>query len=57
MRMVVVCYGCFEARIVLGDRGCEAEVVVIEGKGQPLLWRTTATELGVLQIGSKLCEQ
>lgn len=55
--MVVVCYGCFEARIVLGDRGCEAEVVVIEGKGQPLLWRTTATELGVLQIGSKLCEQ
>ena len=42
--------GCFEARVVLGDRVCVAEFVVIEGKGQPLLGRSTATELGVLQI-------
>ena len=44
--------GCLEARVVLDDRVCEAEFVVIEGKGQPLLGRSTATELGVLQIGS-----
>ena len=44
--------GCFEARVVLGDRVCGAEFVVIEGKGQLLLGRSTATELGVLQIGS-----
>ena len=44
--------GFFEARVVLGDRVCGAEFVVIEGKGQTLLGRRTATELGVLQIGS-----
>ena len=44
--------GCFEARVVLGDRVCGAEFVVIKGKGQPLLGRSTATKLGVLQIGS-----
>ena len=31
--------GCFEARVVLGDKVCGAEFVVIEGKGQPLLAR------------------
>ena len=42
--------GCFEARVVLGDRVFGAELVVIEGMGQPLLERST--ELGVLEIGS-----
>lgn len=46
--------GCFEAKVVLGDSVCEAEFVVIEGKGQPLLGRSTATELGVLQIRSPI---
>ena len=44
--------GCFVARVVLGDRVCGSEFVVIEGKGQPMLGRSTAIELGVLQIGS-----
>ena len=44
--------GWFEARVVLGDRVCGAEFVAIEGKGQPLLGRSTSSELGVLQIGS-----
>ena len=44
--------GCFEARVVLGDRVRGAEFVVIEGKVQPLLGRSTATELGVIQTGS-----
>ena len=26
---------CFEARVVLGERVCGTEIVVIEGKGQP----------------------
>lgn len=46
--------GCFETKVVLGDSVCEAEFVVIEGKGQPLLGRSTAIELGVLQIGSPI---
>ena len=46
--------GCFEAKVVLGDSVCEAEFVVIEGKGQPLLGRSTAIELGVLQIRSPI---
>ena len=33
---------------------CEAEFVVIEGKVQPLLGRKTATEVGVLRIGSPI---
>lgn len=44
--------GCFEARVLLGDRVCGAEFVVIEGKGQPLLGISTVSELGVLQTGS-----
>ena len=44
--------GCFEARVVLGDRVCGAEFVEFEGKGQPLLRKSAATKLGVLQIGS-----
>ena len=46
--------GCFVAKVVLGDSVCEAEFVVIEGKGQPLLGRSTATELGVLRIRSPI---
>lgn len=46
--------GCFEARVVLGDKVCEAEFVVIDGTGQPLLGRSTAIKLGVLQIGSSI---
>lgn len=46
--------GCFEAKVVLGDKVCEAEFVVIDGTGQPLLGRSTAIKLGVLQIGSSI---
>ncbi|PFX17108.1 Vacuolar protein sorting-associated protein 26B-B [Stylophora pistillata] len=46
--------GCFEARVVLGDKVCEAEFVVIDGTGQPLLGRGTAIKLGVLEIGSSI---
>ena len=46
--------GCFETTVVLCESVCEAEFVVIEGKGQPLLGRKTATELGVLRIGTPI---
>ncbi|PFX23302.1 Uncharacterized protein K02A2.6 [Stylophora pistillata] len=42
------------ARVVLGDKVCEAEFVVIDGTGQPLLGRGTAIKLGVLQIGGSI---
>ena len=37
--------GCFKVRIVLGEKGRDI---------QRLFWRTTATDLGVLQIGSPI---
>ena len=46
--------GCFETTVVLCKSACEAEFVVTEGKGQPLLGRKTATELGVLRIGTPI---
>ncbi|XP_022784883.1 uncharacterized protein K02A2.6-like [Stylophora pistillata] len=46
--------GCFEARVVVGDKVCEAEFVVIDGTKQPLLGRGRAIKLGVLQIGSSI---
>ena len=46
--------GCFETTVVLCKSVCKAEFAVIEGKVQPLLGRKTATELGVLRIGSPI---
>ena len=42
--------GSFTASIQLGEPTQNAEFIVIEGKGQALLGRDTATQLGVLRI-------
>ena len=42
--------GSFTASIQLGEQTQNAEFIVIEGKGQALLGRHTATQLGVLKI-------
>ena len=42
--------GCFYATVTVGDIAVEAEFTVIEGKGQPLLGRETATQLKVLHL-------
>jgi len=43
--------GCFEAEIEAGDQKLQADFIVIEEKGQPLLGRETAVNLGLLKIG------
>ena len=46
--------GCLETTVVLCESVCQAEFVVTERKGQPLLGRKTANELGVLRIGTPI---
>ena len=46
--------GCFTATVEAGDKTAEAEFVVIEEKGEPLLSRSTAQELAVLHIGAHI---
>lgn len=41
----------FTARIQIEDRKSEANFYIMKEKGEPLLGRTTATELGILRIG------
>lgn len=43
--------GAFKCEIQIGDRTEEAEFIVINGNGEPLLGKKTATKLGVLKIG------
>ena len=43
--------GSFTANISVGEMEMDDEFVVIEGKGQPLLGRDTATRLGILKVG------
>ncbi|CAB4009281.1 Transposon Tf2-6 poly, partial [Paramuricea clavata] len=42
--------GTFTADVNVADRHVTTEFTVIEGKGEPLLGRKTATELGVLKL-------
>jgi hypothetical protein len=42
--------GIFTADVNVADRHVTTEFTVIEGKGEPLLGRKTATELGVLKL-------
>jgi hypothetical protein len=43
--------GKFIAKVEIASNVTEAEFVVIDGKGQSILGRKTATELGVLRVG------
>ncbi|XP_041471762.1 uncharacterized protein K02A2.6-like [Lytechinus variegatus] len=43
--------GCFTTLVEVGGRKVEAEFTVIEEEGEPLLSKSTAKELGILQIG------
>ena len=47
--------GCFTAKVAVEDAAVEAEFTVIEGKGQALLGRETATQLTVLSLCPKVC--
>lgn len=46
--------GAFKCEIQIGDRTEEAEFIVINGNGEPLLGKKTATKLGVLKIGENV---
>ena len=46
--------GCFVATVTLRNVTVEAEFIVIEGKGQALLGRETATQLNVLCLGEEV---
>ena len=46
--------GCFVATVTLRNVTVEAEFTVIEGKGQALLGRETATQLNVLCLGEEV---
>ena len=46
--------GTFHCRASVGEKSTETEVTVIEGRGTPLLGRETATNLGVLKIGTDI---
>ena len=43
--------GTFTALTSVGQNSVDAEFIVLEGKGEPLLGKTTAMQLGVLKIG------
>ena len=43
--------GSFTATAAAGDKETEGEFIVIKGKGEPLLRRHTAVQLGVLKVG------
>lgn len=47
--------GCFTAKTTVEDVAVEAEFAVIEGKGQALLGRETATQLKVLSLCPSVC--
>ena len=47
--------GCYTAKVAVEDVAVEAEFNVIEGKGQALLGRETATQLKVLSLSPNLC--
>ena len=47
--------GCFTAKVAVKDVAVEAEFTVIEGKGQALLGRETATQLKVLSLSPNVC--
>ena len=42
--------GTFTADLSLGSKSVSADVTVIKGKGEPLLGRESATELGILKL-------
>ena len=46
--------GCFVATVTVGNVAVEAEFTVIEGEGQALLGRETATQLNVLRLGEEV---
>lgn len=46
--------GVFKCQIGVGKRNTEAESTVIQGRGEPLLSRKTAIELGVLRVGTNI---
>ena len=46
--------GCFVATVTVGNVAAEAEFTVIEGEGQALLGRETATQLNVLRLGEEV---
>ena len=46
--------GCFVATVTVRNVAVEAEFIVIEGKGQGLLGRETATQLNVLCLGEEV---
>ena len=46
--------GSFTALASIGDSETQAEFIVIDGTGEPLLGRGTASELGVLKIGANV---
>ena len=43
--------GSFTATAAVGDKETEGKFIVIKGKGEPLLGRHTAVQLGVLKVG------
>lgn len=47
----LVVIGEFGAEFRIGDRAINGEVIVIEGKGIPILGKLTAEKLGVLKVG------
>jgi hypothetical protein len=42
--------GCFNANVSVNDKCVHADFFVVEEKGQALLWKQTALDLGILQI-------
>jgi transposase InsO family protein len=46
-----------ETKVSESNSGIQAEFVVIDGQGQPLLGRDTAMSLGVLQVGINLVKE
>lgn len=46
--------GCFVATVTVQNFTVEAEFTVIEGRGQALLGRETATQLNVLYLGEEV---
>ncbi|KAL8620656.1 hypothetical protein ACOMHN_029844 [Nucella lapillus] len=43
--------GCFDAETTAGGQSVQAQYVIVEGRGEPLLSRETAMKIGVLKIG------
>ena len=47
--------GCFIATVEVGNVAIESEFTVIEGKGQALLGRETATQLNGVRLNERVC--